>query len=218
VNKSMETNEQRKLRSVARRYKRDGYRVTMPARGETVPTFLEGFTPDLIAESEHDRVVVEIKQSHALRGSNDLQEVAERVSRQPGWRFELVTVPSIEGVSRPTAERMEFIANRVRQAMNVGLTDMAYTYAWSFIEALLNELAVRHGLKARQMPIMHVGRELVVQGIISPEVLNALEQAYFIRNQVAHAASDFMPSAADVEELLALGQRVRTETFAVAAN
>ena len=75
---------------------------------------------------------------------------------------------------------MEFIANRVRQAMNVGLTDMAYTYAWSFIEALLNELAVRHGLKARQMSIMHVGRELVVQGIISPEMLNALEQAYFI--------------------------------------
>ena len=164
MNKSMETNEQRKLRSVARRYKRDGYRVTMPARGETVPTFLEGFTPDLIAESDHDRVVVEIKQSHALRGSNDIQEVAERVSRQPGWRFELVTVPSIEGVSRPAAERMEFIANRVRQAMNVGLTDMAYTYAWSFIEALLNELAVRRRLKARQMPIMHVGRELVVQG------------------------------------------------------
>ena len=42
MNKSMETNEQRKLRSVARRYKRDGYRVTMPTRGETVPTFLEG--------------------------------------------------------------------------------------------------------------------------------------------------------------------------------
>jgi hypothetical protein len=109
-------------------------------------------------------------------------------------------------------------ANRVRQAMNVGLTDMAYTYAWSFIEVMLNELAVGHGLKARQMPIMHVGRELVVQGIISPEVLNALEQAYFIRNQVAHAASNFMPSAADVEELLALGQRVRTESFPVAAN
>jgi hypothetical protein len=109
-------------------------------------------------------------------------------------------------------------ANRVRQAMNVGFTDMAYTYAWSFIEVMLNELAVGHGLKARQMPIMHVGRELVVQGIISPEVLNALEQAYFIRNQVAHAAIDFMPSTADVEELIALGQRVRTESFPVAAN
>jgi hypothetical protein len=109
-------------------------------------------------------------------------------------------------------------ANRVRRAMNVGLTDLAYTYAWSFIEVLLNDLAVRHGLKARQMPIMHVGRELVVQGIVSREVLNALEQAYFIQNQVAHAANNFMPSAEDVEELLALGQRVRTESFAVAAS
>jgi hypothetical protein len=108
-------------------------------------------------------------------------------------------------------------ANRVRQAMNVGFTDMAYTYAWSFIEVMLNELAVGHGLNAGQMPIMHVGRELVVQGIISPDVLNALEQAYFIRNQVAHARN-LMPSAADVEELLALGQRVRTESFPVAAN
>ena len=43
-------------------------------------------------------------------------------------------------------------ANRVRQAMNVGFTDLAYTYAWSFVEVLLNDLAVRHGLKASRIP------------------------------------------------------------------
>jgi hypothetical protein len=214
MNRPTHVTEQRKLRSIARRYERGGYRVTIPARGGDLPAFLEGFTPDLIAESDHDRVVVEVKQNRDLRGSNDLREVAERVSRQPGWRFELVTVPSVETASPPSAERMESIAKRARQALDVGLADAAYAYAWSAIEVLLGDLAVQHGLRPGKMPMTQVGRELVSLGVIPHEALDALDQARAVRNRAVNAAGDFLPSASDVEELLALGRRLRDEAGA----
>jgi hypothetical protein len=217
MSKPTDTVQQRKLRSIARRYKRDGYRVIIPARGGAIPSFLKGFTPDLIAESEHDRVIVEVKQNRTLRGSNDLQEVAERVSREPGWRFELVTVPSAESAAPPTPERMDLIANHARQVMSVGLTDLAYAYAWSVIEVLLSDLALQNGLKATKAPIGQVVRDLVSQGVISREALDAIEQARAVRNRLVHGEGESPPSAAEVEKLLVLGQHLRRELVAAAA-
>jgi hypothetical protein len=217
MSKSMDTAEQRKLRSIARRYRRDGYRVTIPEQGGTLPTFLGGFTPDLIAESEHDRVIIEVKQNRDLRGSNDLQEVAERVSREPGWRFELVTVPSVERVSPPAAERMDSIANSTREVVNVGLADAAYVYAWSVLEVLLGDLALQNGLDPAKTSIKQVARELVSQGVISRETLDAIEQAQDIRARIVHGVGKPMPSAAEIEKLLALGRRLCRDLGAAAA-
>lgn len=203
--------EERMLRTVARRYKRHGYRVTMPAEGTALPAFLKGFTPDLIAESDDDRVIVEVKQNSALRGSNELNAIAERVSREPGWRFELVTIPSVKSVSPPAAERMDSIAKRARAAIDAGLTDAAYAYAWTVLEVLIGDLAVQNELPPAKRPIAQVARDLVARGIVSGEVLDAIEQAFATRNQVVHARERFMPTAESVEKLLALGQRLREE-------
>jgi hypothetical protein len=217
MSKLTDTVEQRKLRSIARQYKRGGYRVIIPARGGAIPSFLKGFRPDLIAEREDDRVIIEVKQNYALRGSNDLQEVAERVSREPGWRFELVTVPSAERVPPPTPERMDLIANHARQVMSTGLTDLAYAYAWSVIEVLLGDLALQNGLKATKRSIEQVVRDLVSQGVIAREALDAIEQARGVRNRLVHGERESRPSAAEVEKLLALGQHLRRELVAAAA-
>lgn len=206
--------EQRKLRSIARRYERDGYRVTMPWQGGSPPAFLEGFKPDLIAESEQDRVVVEVKRSNAVRGSNQLLEVAKRVSREPGWRFELVTVPSIEQVSVPTAERMDFTESRTRQVIDIGLTDLAYVYAFVVLEELLNDLALQNGLKAAKTPLAQTARNLVSRGVISQEAFSTIEEARTVRNHVMHGDGEILPSPADVEKLLALGQHLRRDMAA----
>lgn len=206
-----DTAEQRKLRSVARRYERDGYRVTMPKRGGGVPAFLGEYTPDLIAESERDRVIVEVKRSDAVRGSNELLEVAERVSREPGWRFELVAVPRVEQASRWTDEHMSLIEDRARQVVAAGGADMAYVYAWGFLEILIPELASEHGLKFSKVPFMEGMRKLVSEGLVSREVLSEVEEAYNVRSRLLHAEREPLPKADDVEKLLALGRRVRNE-------
>lgn len=217
MSKATESTEYRKLRSIARRYKRDGYRVTIPAPGQPLPAFLEGYTPDLIAESDHDRVIVEVKQNRALRGSNDLREVAERVAHASGWRFELVTIPSTKNVSVPGPERIGHIAERARRALKVGLADAAYTYAFSMVEVLMSDLALQNGIEVTRMPFPKVVRDLVSQGVVSHEVLEEIEQARAVRNRVVHADEEVTPAAADVERLLALGQRLRAKLSAAAA-
>ncbi len=205
--------ERRKLRSIARRYERDGYRVTMPRQGGSLPAFLEGLTPDLIAESEQDRVVIEVKRSDAVRGSNNLVEIAERVSREPGWRFELVTIPSAEQASASPAEHIAFVESRVRQVMNIGLTDLAYVYASAALETLLGDLALQHGLKVTKMPFAQIARDLVSRGVISREIFDGLEQTRSVRNLLMHAETgkEALPSAADVENLLALMRHLSSE-------
>jgi hypothetical protein len=217
MSEPVDTAEHRKLRSVSRRYKRDGYRVTIPAPGVPLPAFLEGYAPDLIAESEHDRVVIEVKQNRALLGSNDLRELSERVASEPGWRFELVTIPSVEEVSVPAAERIDRIAERARQALSAGLADTAYAYAFSVVEVLLSDLARQNGLDGARMPFARLVRDLVARGVISHEALDAIDHARAIRNRVVHSDEQVTPSAAEVESLLALGRRLRTELSAAAA-
>ena len=210
--------EKRKLRSIARRYERDGYRVTVPERGGDLLAFLQGFTPDLIAESEGDRVVIELKRSDAVPGSNELRDLAERVSGEPGWRFELVTLPPIERVVVPTADRMGDIEGRARQAMSVGLNDVAYAYAWMAVEELLNDMALQHGLSVANVAIGRAVRELVFHGIVPREALDAAEQARAVRNRLVHAEQETLPSHANVEGLLALGRYLRGEMVTAAMS
>jgi hypothetical protein len=209
MSKTLDTPEQRKLRAVARRYRRDGYRVIIPGRGGVLPTFLKGFTPDLIAESPDDRVIVEIKQSHSLRGSNYLEEVAERVSREPGWRLELVTIPSVATVLLPTEDHMKRIAGRAQQALESGFADAAYAYAWLFLEVLLCDMAAQHRLEARKKPILQLARELASKGVISRDALDSIEQSREIRNELVHAENESQPSAEHVQKLLSLAEGLR---------
>jgi hypothetical protein len=216
MTQAKEAPERREVRSIARRYKRKGYSVTEPTKGGSMPGFLEGLSPDLIAEREDDRVVIEVKQTRALRGSNELRTVAERVSREPGWRFELVAVASVEALSPPPPEVIAHISSRARQVMNEGYADFAYVFAWSLIETLLSELARRNGLSADKSTSRQLARNLVTLGVISKKVFDAIEEARVKRNRLLHLVSEALPRPAEVENLLALGEELRGE-FATAA-
>jgi hypothetical protein len=207
MSKSAPSAQQRKLRAIARRYTRDGYHVAAPAKGDALPEFLKGMAPDLIAESPQDHVVIEVKQASAIRGSNDLQEMAERVSHAPGWRFEFVAVTS--PATAPEPARMEEIAARARQALDAGLPDVAYLYAWSILEALLNDLARQNGLTSTRTAPMQKLHDLAFRGIVGPDMLNAGRAALHMRNQLVHGETATQPSAEAVEELLSLGQTLR---------
>ena len=196
--------EQRKLRSVARQYERDGYRITVPRREEDLPSFLQGFKPDFIAESEQDRVIVEIKRSDAVRGSNELEQLAERVSREPGWRFELVAISPIEQVIAPNAERMASFESRAQRVMNSGMNDAAYAYIWTIVEELLKVLALKHGIKMSKTPFARAVRDLVSRGVISYEIMNSLEHAQVVKSKLVHSGDDAAPTSSDLKALIAL--------------
>ena len=178
-----------------------------------MPAFLEGFAPDLIAEREGDRVVIEVKRSDAVRGSNDLTEIAERVSRAPGWRFELITMPAGRV---PT--RMEVVEEQAFRAMRDGHTDSAFLFVSTAVEVMLSDLAAEHGMKVKAASFAQTLRSLVSHGIVSREDFDNLEKARGIRNLLAHGAGgkEALPTATDVENLLAFLRRIDQDMGAMA--
>lgn len=200
--------ERRTLRSIARRYRREGYRVTLPGQGAALPAFLDGFAPDLIAENDRDHVVVEIRRSDAVRGANDLVGIAERVSGKEGWRFELVALEPPAAGTVPGSERLAAVEARVRRAVQAGLADLAYAYAFSSLEEVLADLALRHGLDGARMPAARALRDLVSLGILSEDDRDRIGHARTLRNRLLHGGDEALPSAADVEAVLALAHRL----------
>ncbi|HEY2321228.1 MAG TPA: hypothetical protein VGJ82_00060, partial [Thermoanaerobaculia bacterium] len=83
--------EKSKLEQIASEYRRKGYDVATRPREDHIPPFLRPFQPDLVATSDRDNVVVEIKSSLDL-ASESIMKLAEAVEAQSGWRFELVVV------------------------------------------------------------------------------------------------------------------------------
>jgi hypothetical protein len=201
---SAEKLEQKEVQSVARRYRREGYHVVVPDERTRLPLFLEGVRPDLIAERDDDRVVIEVKANQALRGSNDLRAVAERVSRHPGWRFELVTIGSTEHVPNVQGGHLEQIESDARGMVSAGQGYFAYLGLFGIVEALLTDLAERNRLKASTTSALQLARQLVWKGIVPAELLAGLEHAQALHNQIVHARQATEIPASEIEQLVSL--------------
>jgi HEPN domain-containing protein len=206
MSSSSEAAEERKLKSVERRYQKGGYTVTRPRRQGDQPTFLGSYVPDLIATSDSDHVIIEIKRSSAIRGSNELKEIAERVAQEPGWRFELIALPS----RRPALQLndVQRVANQARRAVAAGFSDLAYTYCWAAVELAVDVLAERYDVAHQTASVPELLRELTIQGAISRSESDAIAGARKLRNAVIHSAETPVVSPEEVEHLLALAERL----------
>lgn len=214
-----EAAREKKLIATARRFKREGYRVTFPSRGEAMPDFLEGLHPDLIAESENDRVIVEVRPSSAVRGANDIKELASRVSGHPGWRFELVTIPAIE-TAKPKFDRRDLdeIAHQIRLVARNGNVVPAYLYGFTMIEFILANIASHEGLDPHKKSPVEIARELAFRGLISDETVDRINQARIKRNQLAHATRDRVEIPPDsLDELIGVIENFSLNARATAA-
>jgi hypothetical protein len=186
------------VNAVARRYLRQGYRVTRPGRGQPVPAFLDGFVPDLIAESDADRVVVEVKRSDLVPGANELTAVAERVAQEPGWRFELVAV---QPPSRATARRRRIAEDLLVQAeryLDLDLPGTAVIWLVNAIEEAMLALAEGRDRFAGDKSAARLARDLVTLGIIDAEEGALVRDAGALRQRAVAGDAD----AAEVRALL----------------
>jgi hypothetical protein len=179
----------RRVKDVARRYRKQGYRVSVEPRADQLPAFLRGLKPDLVAEKDGDRVVVEVKTRPTLRGSNELVELSERVAREKGWRFELIVSNPAGGTSfaKPViAELISTSVARLDAVSKAGFPDVAIVYLVSVAEALARDLGMRLQIPIEKEDFPALLRELVYRGAIDHALFHGLEQLYSLRNAVLH--------------------------------
>jgi hypothetical protein len=175
-------------RSVAREYRKGGYDVIEQPRGDSLPPFLRGFAPDLIAMKDDDRAVVEIKTAEGLRGSNEIKELAAAIEAHAGWRFELISLGAgkdmtLAGLSEDSLDRL---LTSSLTAYDSGQRDLALIYLVSVLEELVRDAAIRHRIKGRDRSARAVIAELAFQGIIACATADVLDQAWGRRNAIVH--------------------------------
>ncbi|HEY9887611.1 MAG TPA: hypothetical protein V6D02_04370 [Candidatus Obscuribacterales bacterium] len=84
--------EHRRVLSLAREYRKEGYDVTVYPEAAQLPEGLQKCPLDLIAKGSDRVIAVEVRtrESLTLNGFEDLRRMAENIKAIPGWMFELV--------------------------------------------------------------------------------------------------------------------------------
>src|SRR6185437_499868 len=113
--------------------------------------------PDLVAEREDDHVVVAIKPSRALKGSNDLTELAARVAGQPGWRLELFALGG-EEPGLPSPEWLDTLLLAQSGQENGGAFRSLYLV--QVLAFLVRGTAAQNKLPVRDKSPERIAREL----------------------------------------------------------
>lgn len=195
----------REVDATARRYRRDGYKVSRPERSREKPSFLGDLVPDLIAERDDDKVVIEVKYASSVRGANDIVDLAERVAGQPGWRFELIALRSIDDQLRPDPS---WTGEAVAGLTAHGFQKSAFIVAFAMIENLLGSVAQHAKIRTANMSLEDILKALVVNAVIDDETRDAVRAARTKRNAVMHESTEAVLTNADVESLLKLARRL----------
>jgi uncharacterized protein YutE (UPF0331/DUF86 family) len=204
--------ERSKLDQIASEYRRKGYDVAIRPHGDDIPPFLRPFQPDLVATSDFDNVVVEIKSSPEL-ASESIVKLAEAVEAQSGWRFELVVVnPAVAHEVPPHGalaadDRVESILREAQDLYRERRYEAAAMMAWSAAEAIFRRVALANGIEAERKSSGSVLKQLYASGLIDADQYDVFSRTMEFRNAFAHG---FTASVApetidrfmhDVEEL-----------------
>lgn len=190
---SYEIAERRRLTSVAQELRKAGYSVMVHPDEDSLPEFLRGLQPDLVAIGNGEKVVVEVKSRRSLRDpASKLKELAEAVSRQPDWRLDLVvTNPRSHSLGLPMGDEPDpaEIQSRIgvaREMLDDGQGELAALIAWSAAEAVLRKVAQSHDVMLDRLQPESILKHLYVVGLLGDDEFDVLQQALSERNYIAH--------------------------------
>jgi hypothetical protein len=133
-------------------------------------------------------VVIEVKPRAAL-GDPQLQELAEAVRRQPGWRFELVLLRPEHGppgTKEWNAEDVAHSLGQVETLLSSGHKEAALLLAWSAVEATLRLLARRERLAPEREDAPYLLKLLATRAVLTGAQHDRVWDALQLRNAVAH--------------------------------
>jgi hypothetical protein len=207
--------ESQAIQKVADDYRRRGYDVDVIPSGPGLPEFLGGYQPDIIARGADESVVVEVKVGTQTSVAERFREIAERVNRQPGWRFSVVYINPFEpdqvteAEPAPLAELQE-LAREADTLLGAGQPRAAFLLFWSALEGSLRLLGRRAQLPLENLPPSALIRELYSAGEIGRDHFDTLMRLLPVRNRLVHGLHGRIDET-DVKLLQGLGRALLAE-------
>lgn len=179
--------ERNRLKSIAAGYQSQGYDVKIQPHSSDLPDFLAGFEPDLIASSEREKVVVEVKTRSELGSAPTVAALEAALQNRPGWRFELIidtTATEVRQTLSPTQIRAS-----LQEAMDLEQRKhpaAALLLLWSATEGALRLLAKRENVVLKSIAPAYVMNRLYTLGLLGREQYQTLQEAIRLRDGAAH--------------------------------
>lgn len=178
--------------AIAREYRQKGYKVSVEPSPSELPDFLKNYSPDIVASSKDEIVVIEVKSRTSLSSEHEVQELARLVDAEPGWRFELVLVqdPSVHSAphgSSPIGEQeIERFVEAADFLQSKDFDQAALVSAWSALEAAVRLRCVREDIALDQFAPDYLLKQAVTYGVISRSEYRDLRDAMNYRNAFVH--------------------------------
>jgi hypothetical protein len=179
------------LEQVARDYATEGFEVEVHPGPDSLPEFLSGLRPDIIARRDGQNVVVQVAIGTPVNEAEEVSEVARRIEGHPDWRLDVVHVepaadPRSTGHDSLQHDEILLHLQAAGELDERGFADAALLIAWSAAEAALRMLALDHGLTIDPTRPRELLRGLATAGVLEQEDYAALMRGFEARNKAAH--------------------------------
>src|SRR2546421_1786517 len=189
---------------VAQEYRGRGYQVILSPSASDLPEFARDWQPDIVARRQDDSLLIEVKRGSSVRDNERLRAIAQRVEAQPGWRFVLESSAHEPGNSddderfQPITPQQasEMLAEAVRLRED-GHHRASLLLAWAAFEAVMRTAAEHYELRVPRSDAWSLMRELVSNGVLEREAYQRLNDAFQVRNAVAHGREPTTAAAFD---------------------
>ena len=182
------SSQENRLHDIAEDYKQRGYKVYVSPPAKRLPRFLSRFSPDIVAEGPNESVVVEVKSTARLRGTEYWKQLYSAVQQHPGWRLELV----IDNVwNRPTPKTINErqIEDRLQEGHRLteqGMLAASLLITWAALEAAMRLASKNNEVELPDFRPQTLISRLYSDGLLERKEYDFLLDAMRVRNAVAH--------------------------------
>jgi molybdopterin-guanine dinucleotide biosynthesis protein len=178
----------KRVYQIAQEYRAQGYRVVVGPSQHELPPFLRGFDPDVIALSDADNVVVEVKRRTAVAASRTLSRMAAVIEKNQGWRLELVLIESdhYDSELMPSSATVDHIRNLAARAREAADSELGVVLAWAAVEHAIVFAAQRSGLALPSLSATAGMKTLLAYGLLTDSAYAELRAAEKVRSDIVH--------------------------------
>lgn len=215
--------EYNKIKQVAKDYEKNGYKVIIEPRDRDIPNFIKDYYPDLIATSEKDNVIVEVKSRADLSTIEILKDIAEIVNRIENWRFELIVTSSKQDTNSENARfnidlditEIKHNLIQVKELLTQDLLAAAFVLCWGNLESLSRQLLLEDKKKLSNKTPLTLIKTLFSFGYLTRTDYDSLEKLFQMRNNLVHGYKTQNLDKKSVDRLISITDKLLIEKTSI---
>lgn len=181
-----------------------GYTVDIAPDPQTLPAFMAGYVPDVVARREGHAIAFEVVSDRETVASPRVQALRHLFAGQREWHFNVAQMWSdldALAIDVPDETLLRQRIAEVRAFATQGKLHTAFIMAWPLLEAALRTVEAEERAAARTPGA--VIETLTMLGCIGQDTADALRAALYLMNRILHGDLEAQPSQADVDLVLA---------------